>query len=77
MDENEYSIIDDLSRVQLIVDMFALAEVGKLPYKNLIKTMVYLRHEMSDLPLMAALHELNKIRSALYDSEVLKLYEVG
>ena len=77
MDKDEYSIINDLSRVQLIVDMFALAEVNKLKYETLINTMLYLGHEYSGLPLTVALHELNRIRSALYGSDVFNLYEVS
>lgn len=57
--------------------MFALAEVGKLPYQTLFSTMIYLRHETSDYPLMIALNEFNRIRSTLFGSEAFEPYDVS
>lgn len=66
-----------MSRVNLVSDMFALAEVGKLPYQILFSTMKYLPHEISDYPLMLALNEFNKIRSTLFGSIALEPYKVS
>lgn len=50
--------------------------MGEHSYSMVFKFMRYLKHEKSHLPVMVALHELNRIRLALFGTEIFPTFEV-
>lgn len=66
-----------MTRTQLISDLFALAEVGKVPYPLLFETVKYLTREKEYKPWQVALEEFKKIWSLLLQTDLLKPFEVS
>lgn len=64
-DGNEYAQIEKLNRVQIIIDTFGLAWIGKIKYRTALDIVQYLRHETEYLPWKAGLNSLNQIDKIL------------
>lgn len=75
--EDKYSGIDVLTRANLISDMFALAEIGELPYDHVLDTMKYLIREDHYIVWKVAATAFEKFWFHLRGTKLLKLFEVS
>lgn len=75
-DENSFSKIDPLNRVQIITDVLGLAWIGKLKYPTVFEILQYLKHEPEYLPWKTAMSSLGEIKEMLRRSPIYGYFKV-
>lgn len=75
-DENSFSKIDPLNRVQIITDVLSLAWIGKLKYPMAFNVIQYLQHEPEYLPWKTAMSSLGEIKEMLRRTPIYGYFKV-
>lgn len=75
-DEQQFSKIDSMSRVQLLVDILGLAWIGKIDYQLTFDLVNYLQHETEFLPWKSALSTIHDINRMLLRTPTFGYFKV-
>lgn len=75
-DENSFSTIDPLNRVQIIADVLGLSWTGKLEYSIAFDIIHYLQHEPEYLPWSTAFSSLKDIGKMLRRTPIYGYFKV-
>lgn len=63
------SVIDEINRVQILDDLFHLAEIGKVDYKLALKALTYFKNEKDSFPWISISRHIDLINKMLFSSK--------
>lgn len=76
-DPQQYSRIDTMNRVQLLIDTLGLAWIGKIDYQLAFGLVNYLQHETEYLPWKSALSTMYDINRMLMRTPTFGYFKVS